>query len=119
MTHETVLVGVLTRDFTRQGGTGWSQPGGAVWHAGLALALPAVMADARVTICTTAGPWARRWGLPGLASAGLALRAVDSANDTVFRNRYEADRRRQSLISSSSPLPTSALEDCRADAAVL
>lgn len=118
MTHETVLVGPLTRDFTRRGATRWSQPGGAVWHGGLALAMSAPVADTVVSICATAGPWARRWGWPGLAGAGVALGGVDTPDDTVFRNHYEGEKRRQTLLSSSSPLPLSLLEGCTA-AAVL
>ena len=116
MTHDTLLIGPLTRDFIRReaapagAGRRWSQPGGAVWHAGLALALAEPMAGARVSVVATAGPWARRDALPGLAAAGVRWRGVDSPRDTAFVNRYDRDRRRQTLISRATPLPASAIE---------
>lgn len=119
MTHETVVVGPLTRDFTRQGVMRWSQPGGAVWHAGLALSLPAPAPEAAVSIYATAGPWARRWGLPGLHGAGVGCCGAEAARDTVFLNRYEGERREQALLSSSEPLPMQALTGCRPAAAVI
>ena len=116
MTHDTLLIGPLTRDFIRReaapagAGRRWSQPGGAVWHAGLALALAEPMAGARVSVVATAGPWARRDALPGLAAAGVRWRGVDSPRDTAFVNRYDRDRRRQVLLSRATPLPASAIE---------
>ncbi len=117
MTHETLLIGPLTRDFIRRAdvspqgaGPRWSQPGGAVWHAGLALALAEPMHGARVSVVATAGPWARRCALPALAAAGVRCRGVESARDTAFVNRYDRDRRRQTLISRAPPLPESAIE---------
>lgn len=116
MTHDTLLIGPLTRDFIRReaapagAGRRWSQPGGAVWHAGLALALAEPMAGARVSVVATAGPWARRDALPGLAAAGVRWRGVASPRDTAFVNRYDRDRRRQVLLSRAAPLPASAIE---------
>ena len=122
MTHDTLLIGPLTRDFIRReaapagAGLRWSQPGGAVWHAGLALALAEPMAGARVSVVATAGPWARRDALPGLAAAGVRWRGVDSPRDTAFVNRYDRDRRRQVLLSRATPLPASAIEAGAIDA---
>ena len=118
MVHETVVIGPLTRDFTRRdaaasagdGETRWSQPGGAVWHAGLALALASPRGEGRVAVVATAGPWARRYGLPGLAAAGVEWRGVESPRDTVFVNRYDPDRRRQTLVSRSAPLTSPVVE---------
>ncbi len=116
MTHDTLLIGPLTRDFIRRdaapagAGLRWSQPGGAVWHAGLALALAEPMQGARVSVVATAGPWARRDALPGLAAAGVRWRGVDSPRDTAFVNRYDRDRRRQTLLSRAAPLSASAIE---------
>ncbi|MDE2639492.1 MAG: PfkB family carbohydrate kinase [Chloroflexota bacterium] len=118
MIHETVVIGPLTRDFTRRdaavstgdAGVRWSQPGGAVWHAGLALVLASPLEEARVTVVATAGPWARRCGLPGLAAAGVECRGVESPRDTTFINRYDPDRRRQTLVSRAAPLPVTAVE---------
>ena len=118
MIHETVVIGPLTRDFTRRsaaaaaggGETRWSQPGGAVWHAGLALVLASPLEAARVAVVATAGPWARRYGLPGLAAAGVEWRGVESPRDTVFVNRYDPDRRRQTLVSRSAPLTFPVIE---------
>ncbi len=118
MIHETVVIGPLTRDFTRRAaapsadgaGMRWSQPGGAVWHAALALALASPVEEARVAVVATAGPWARRCGLPGLAAAGVEWRGVESPRDTAFINRYDPDRRRQTLISRAAPLPAAAIE---------
>ncbi|MXY80120.1 MAG: hypothetical protein F4Y94_10670, partial [Chloroflexi bacterium] len=118
MIHETVSIGPQTRDFTRRdatvsaggAGTRWSQPGGAVWHAGLALALASPLEGARVAVVATAGPWARRHGLPGLAAAGVEWRGVESPRDPAFINRYDPDRRWQTLMSRAPPLPVSAIE---------
>ena len=118
MIHETVVIGPLTRDFTRRdaavstgdAGVRWSQPGGAVWHAGLALVLASPLEEARVTVVATAGPWARRCGLPGLAAAGVECRGVESPRDTTFINHYDPDRRRQTLVSRAAPLPVTAVE---------
>ena len=119
MTHATILIGPLTRDFIRWPVMGlgrpagsraqWSQPGGAVWHAGLALALTSDQADARVFAIATAGPWAQRNGIPGLVAAGVGWRGVESATETTFVNRYDPDRRRQTLLSMGEPLTREAL----------
>ena len=123
MRHETVLVGPLTRDLTRfeGGGAGgpWRQPGGAVWHAGLALSLAAPAADASVTTVASAGPWARRYGLPGLAAAGVHRRGQDGEHETSFINRYEAGRRQQRLLSTGVPVSAAALAGLQPQAAVV
>ncbi|PZC49252.1 MAG: Sugar or nucleoside kinase, ribokinase family, partial [Chloroflexi bacterium] len=119
MTHATILIGPLTRDFIRWPGKGlgrapeswvqWSQPGGAVWHAGLALVLTSDQPDAGVFAIGTAGAWAGRNGIPGLVATGVGWRGVESATETAFVNRYDADRRRQTLLSAGEPLTREAL----------
>ena len=128
MTHETLLIGPLTRDFIVREGLRWSQPGGAVWHGALALALggPAgagTNADRveteRVAVLATAGPWAGRLGVPGLLAAGVDWRGVATRRDAVFVNRYDADRRTQSLLSQAEHVPRGLLEGCAPAAAVI
>ena len=118
MTHETVLLGPLTRDFTHQDGLRWSQPGGAPWHAGLALRATGGPAD-RVQALATAGPWSGRFGLPGLIAHGVRWAGRRRARDTVFRNRYAAAGRRQTLLDRAAPIEPGVLGHRRPEVAVL
>ena len=69
-----------------------------------------------MSVVATAGPWARRYALPGLAAAGVRWRGVASPRDTAFVNRYDRDRRRQVLLARAPPLPASAIEAGAIDA---
>ena len=89
MPLETALLGPLTRDFTHQDSLRWSQPGGAPWHAGLALGASKEPAD-QVLALAVAGPWSARFGLPGLIASGVGWAGQLQERDTVFRNRYDA-----------------------------
>ena len=123
VTHETILIGPLTRDFIVQDGLRWSQPGCAVWHAGLALGLAAPDGvpgvEAVVVVYGTAGPWAAHAVVPALAAAGVRWRGVATPRETIFVNRYDPHRRRQMLISRADPLPLAALEGAAPAAAVV
>lgn len=114
---DLLIVGSLTRDHTlviggANGETApgptlrWSQPGGAAWHAGLALA-----GKADVAAVAQAGPWVRCYALPGLSAAGVRWLGPVSAVDTVFRNRYQRGARRQWLLHRAASICCADLPD--------
>lgn len=113
-----LLVGSITRDRIMVPGRRWSQPGGAPWHAGVALA-PAV----EVTAVAQAGPWCQRFALPGLRAAGVRWLGTAAPCDTTFINRYARRQRRQVLCSQAPPIgvaqvPTGAITGMIAGAVV-
>ncbi len=117
------LVGSLTRDRVLLRGRRWSQPGGAPWHAGLALGLweegQTPSPSMRLTAIAQAGPWVRRFALPGLAASGVAWHGPATASDTVFVNRYEGDERQQRLLSRARSLAETDLPPRRPDGVIV
>lgn len=114
---DLLIVGSLTRDHTLvaggadgEAGRGpslrWTQPGGAAWHAGLALA-----GKADVAAVAQAGPWVRCHAVPGLSAAGVRWLGPVSAVDTVFRNRYQRGSRRQWLLCRAATVSCADLPD--------
>ena len=101
---DLLLVGAITRDQIRLPNLRWTQPGGAPWHAGLALAASDPETRTRITLLGQAGPWARAFALPALGAAALAWAGPDSVQDTYFINDYQPDRRRQALQTQARPL---------------
>ena len=93
-----LLIGSITRDRIGVPGRRWSQPGGAPWHAGVALT-PAV----EVAAVAQAGPWCQRFALPGLRAAGVRWLGAAAPRDTAFINRYARGQRRQ-VLCSQAPL---------------
>ena len=106
---DLLIVGPLSRDLIRSPAGAWWQPGGAPWHAGLALS-----AWAEVAAVGQAGPWLQAYALPGLTAAGIDWRGQTVATDTAFLNaspgngRGAVDRR-QRLLRASEPLDWTAL----------
>ena len=92
-----LIVGSVTRDYQRLRGRRWSQPGGAPWHAALALT-----PGAGVTVVAQAGPWTRRYARPGLVAAGVEWAGDEATADTVFENRY-ADGGLEQVVRSIAP----------------
>ncbi len=114
---DLLIVGSLTRDHTLViGGVSgetapgpmlrWSQPGGAAWHAGLALA-----GNADLAALAQAGPWARCYALPALAATGVHWLGPATAVDTVFRNRYQHGKRRQWMPRRAASITCADLPD--------
>ena len=125
-----LLCGSLTRDRIELGGRRWTQAGGAPWHGGLALGAvsmsdsPLALSGAgvgdgvRLAVMAQAGPWARRWALPGLAAFGLRWVGPATEVDTVFANRYGAVRR-QRLLARARRLEASDVRSGPVDAAIV
>lgn len=108
---DLLLVGAITRDQIRLPNLRWTQPGGAPWHAGLALAASDPETRTRIRLLGQAGPWARAFALPALGAAALVWAGPDSVQDTYFINDYQPDRRRQALRTQARPLLADDLPD--------
>jgi hypothetical protein len=113
---ELLIIGALARDQIRVDQTRWTQPGGAAWHAGLALA--GIGGSARITksvrVVGQVGPWAQAFALPALQAARGAQPddgwlGPATTQETTFVNDYRADRRYQRLISMARPIHVSDL----------
>ena len=114
---DLLIVGPLSRDLIRSPAGAWWQPGGAPWHAGLALS-----EWAEVAAVGQAGPWLQAYALPGLAAMDVRWGGHVVDTDTAFLNNAGgggAVERRQRLLRASAPLDPAALGTVEAPTVVV